>query len=287
MFGQTWSFETTRKYVTLVGKLHDNILISRVDANTGSQTQLIKVPLMYAPKDKMLARVTQDPGIDRTSATVACPIISFEMTGLRYNGDRKLKTTGRSAVVNSANNNFFNYQYNPVPYDVAFKLHVFVKNVDDGLQIIEQILPFYTPDWTTSVNLIPEMGITIDVPVVLNGVEGPVDTYTGALADNRTITWTLDMTLKGYYWGPVKKSGIIKFANVNFRIATVPDGQLVDAVGNTAVSERVTVQPGLDANGHPTSNIAITIPYRQIWANDDYGFVTQIINLASDEDTNR
>jgi hypothetical protein len=274
MFGQTFYFSTIRKYVILVGTLFNDIHITRTD-KTGNMVDLIEVPVTYGPKDKMLARVIQEPTISRQSATPTLPMISFEMGQIKYDGSRKLHTIGKSSVKSDANN--LKYQYNPVPYNFDFKVYIYAKNAEDGTKIIEQILPYFTPDWTSTVKLIPEMDITMDIPIILNNVSYE-DKYDGDFKNRRAIIWTLDLLLKGYIYGPVKKSGIIKFVNTSFYIPPVADGHLPDAVGVTPVSEKVTIQPGLTVNGQPTSDINLTIPYREIEADDDYGFVTQIYN---------
>lgn len=287
MFGQTWYFDTIRKYVILVGTLFNDIRITKTD-KTGKEISLVRVPITYGPKDKMLARVFQDPNIDRQTATMPLPMISFEIGKMEYDGSRKLHTTGRIAVKSdvTGEKSKFKYQYNPVPYNINFKVFVYAKNVEDGTKIIEQILPFFTPDWTTRVKLIPEMEIIMDIPVILNNIDYS-DNYAGDLKDRRQIIWTLDLTVKGYLYGPVKKTSIIKFVNVDFFIPPVPDGQLPEAVGNTDISYKFTVQPGLDANGHPINYSGApnantgTIPYQEIEVTDDFGYITQIYDIAT------
>lgn len=280
MFGTPFYFSLTRKYVILVGTLFNNIKITRTDKN-GNVTGLLKVPITYAPRDKMLARVIQDPAIDRPTATLPLPMISFEIGKMTYDGTRKLNTIGKVAAKDATVPDKFKYQYNPVPYNIDFKVYIYAKNVEDGTKIIEQILPYFTPDWTTTVNLIPEVDVIMDIPVILTNINYS-DNYTEDFKEHRAIVWELTLLLKGYFYGPVKKGGIIKFVNVDFFIPNVPDGQLGTAVGNTAIAEKVTIQPGLTANGEPinyygqSNNSIPTLPYEQIEASDDYGFITQI-----------
>ena len=157
-----------RKYVILFGTLFNDIHITRTNS-AGVTVDLLKVPLSYAAKEKMLARLENDPEIQRQTA-ILLPRMSFEMTGLSYDQSRKLNTLGRIAVKDATNANKLKYQYNPVPYNFDFKLSVYVKNAEDGTKIIEQILPFFTPDWTATVNLIPEMNVHMDIPIILNNV---------------------------------------------------------------------------------------------------------------------
>lgn len=282
MFGTPFYFSLLRKYVILTGTLFNNIKITRTDKD-GNQVALLKVPITYAPKDKMLARVIQDTALDRQSATIPLPAISFEMGKMQYDGSRKLNTIGKVSVKDATLASKLKYQYNPVPYNIEFKVFIYAKNAEDGTKIIEQVLPYFTPDWTTTVNLIPEMEVTMDIPITLNNISYS-DTYDGDFKDRRAIIWTLDLVLKGYLYGPVKKSGIIKFVNVNFYTPNVDDGKLQTAVGNTAIAEKLTIQPGLNANGAPINyygqpNTSLgTLPYADIEVSDDFGFITQIYN---------
>ena len=125
------------------------------------------------------------------------------------------------------------------------------------------------------------MGINMDIPVVLDNINIE-DSYEGDFERRRALIWTLDFTLKGYIYGPVKKSGIIKFANTNFYIPNVPDGQLQSAVGVTNPSERVTVRPGLTANGTPTSNVSQSVALSEIEATDDFGYCVSIDNIITE-----
>lgn len=277
MFGHTWYFSTIRKYVILFGTLFNDIHITRTNA-TGDTTHLLKVPLSYAPKEKMLTRFEGDPNIDRETA-VLLPRMSFEMSSVSYDSSRKLNTLGK-VVVKDTDSKKLKYQYNPVPYNFDFTLYVYVKNAEDATKIIEQILPFFTPEWTSTVNLIPEMSVTMDIPVTLNNISIE-DTYEGDFKNRRALIWTLNFTLKGYIYGPVKKNAVIKFANTTFYIPTVTN--LRDAVGNTSPIDRVTVAPGLDANGNPTSNASISISRDLIEADDDFGFIVDVAGIILSE----
>lgn len=280
MFGGPFYFSLTRKYVILMGTLLNNIRITRTDTS-GNTTALLKIPITYGPKDKMLARIMQDPGLDKPTAVAALPMISFEMGQMRYDGTRKLNTIGKSTVRYTDDINKFKYQYNPVPYNIDFKVYIYAKNTEDGTKILEQILPYFTPDWTTTCNLIPEVEITMDIPVILSDIKCE-DKYDGEYTQRRTIIWELDFLLKGYFYGPVKKSGIIKFINTNFYVPST--NTAAEGRGITDITEKVTIQPGLDANGHPINyygqpNTSLgNLPYTEIDENDDYGFVTMVYN---------
>ena len=280
MFGHTWYFSTMRKYVILFGTLFNDIHITRTNS-AGVTVDLLKIPLSYAAKEKMLSRLENDPNIDRQTALIL-PRMSFEMTSISYDQQRKLNTLGRIAVKDATNPNKLKYQYNPVPYNFDFRLSVYVKNAEDGTKIMEQILPFFTPDWTATVALIPEMNVNMDIPVILNNVTVE-DSYDGKFEDRRALIWTLDFTLKGYIYGPVKKRNIIKFANTTFYIPDPDNTDIAKAVGITSPNDRVTVAPGLDANGDPTSNASISIDRNLIEASDDFGYVTDVSGIILSE----
>jgi hypothetical protein len=269
-----------RKYVILFGTLFNDIHITRTN-KAGETTHLLKVPLAYAAKEKMLSRLEGDPEIQRETALLL-PRMSFEMEGVAYDPSRKLNTLGRIGVKDTSNPNKMKYQYNPVPYNFDFKLYVYVKNAEDGTKIIEQILPFFTPDWTSTIALIPEMNVHMDIPIVLNDISIE-DTYEGKFTERRALIWTLNFTLKGYIYGPIKKSTIIKFANTSFYIPETSGLDLRSSVGVSSPNDRVTVAPGLDANGNPTSNSQLTIDRNLIEADDDYGFVTDIAGIILSE----
>jgi len=269
MFGSTFSHDILRKYVILFGTLFNNIYINRKNTD-GTTAQTIKVPLSYGPKEKFLARLEGNPTLDNKIA-ITVPRISFEMTSFQYDPDRKLNTLNRKVKDNK-------YQYQPVPYNITFQLSILVKNADDGTKIVEQILPYFTPEWTASVHLIPNMeDDPWDIPIIMNDISCE-DTYEGNFETRRAIIWTLDFTLKGYVFGPTKRigsgdgtdGGVIKYIDVNFR----PTANVTTAnTTNTAATETVHVYPGLTANGEPTSNGAASINWTLINADDNYGFV--------------
>jgi hypothetical protein len=266
-------FGLIRKYVTMFGYIFDDIRIEKTDSS-GNETELVKVPITYGPKDKMLARVEEDPNIQRQDA-IQLPLISFEMTSFVYDSNRKVPTMNRQSVTNSANSSVLFSQYVPVPYNINFSLFVYVKNTEDGNKIVEQILPFFTPDWTLTAELIPEMNYTVDIPIILNSIQLS-DAYTGDFKNRRALIWELSFTLRGYMYGPVSSPSIIKFTNTNFEIATT--NNIINSVGNTLPITSVNIEPGLDVNGNPTSNASISVPVSQIFANSNYGYITQIID---------
>ena len=260
----------------LFGSLFSDIIIIR-PGGENADDQIIKVPIEYSPKEKMLARVEGDPNIDRPYSLLL-PRMGFEMRGFRYDGQRKLNTINQIVKKVEGDKNKLNYQYGPVPWDINFSLYIYVKNAEDGLKIVEQILPWFTPAWVTTVNLIPEMDEIRDIPVTLTGVSQE-DRYTTDFKTRRMLIWTIDFVLKGYIYGPIKKTGIIKIANTSFYIAnTTP---IRDSVGNVDIAERMIIWPGLNANGDPVTYdgpppvdpTLEALPYTEIEADDDFGYI--------------
>jgi hypothetical protein len=214
MFGTTFYHEHLRKYVVLFGTLFNDIYINRANSS-GQILSSMKVPISYSPKEKMIVRVDQDPNFERPVAIVL-PRMGFEMTTMAYASERKLSSIKKFGVRQDNNNDEnLKYIYNPVPYDIGFSLYIAVKNTEDGTRILEQILPFFTPEWTATVNLIPDLNIKTDIPTILTSVTSQ-DIYDGDYTSRRALVWTLEFTMKGYIFGPVKESGVITLANTNF-----------------------------------------------------------------------
>lgn len=275
MFGKTWSHNVLRKYVILFGTVFNDFFITRDNAS-GEVVKTLKVPLSYGPKEKMLARLEMNPQLDNQIA-ISLPRMSFEMISFQYDPERKLNTMNRFRKQDGDNTN---YQYMPVPYNIQFQLSIFVKNAEDGTKIIEQILPYFTPEWTASVNLIPDIDGKFDIPIILNDISLE-DTYEGSFEQRRAIIWTLNFTMKAYVFGPTKKirpggtgtsADVIKRADINMRATDDVD---TANTTNTSTGVTVLVKPGLTANGTPTSKSSESIDYLSINADDDYGFITE------------
>ena len=216
MLGSTFYHQTIRKYVAVFGTLFNDINIERKNS-AGVIVERLKVPLAYGPKQKWLLAI-QDTTADRKVTATRTPRMGFAMTGVSYDSVRKLNTIGRNVAANTSSTaTNMTTMYNPVPYNFDFQLFILVKNAEDGTQILEQILPFFTPEFTLTVNTIPAMDIKADVPILLNSAS-VADEYEGDLSARRTITWTLDFTLKGFIYPNVTSGQIIKSVEVNFRI---------------------------------------------------------------------
>lgn len=199
--------QLTRKYVILFGNMFNNITVKRIDRNTGLEIERIKIPIVYAPKEKYYSRLRMDPDLERP-IQVSLPRMSFEITGFTYDASRKQNSLLRSGVAaNTATRG--TTQYMGVPYDLNFELNIYARNVDDGTHIIEQIIPYFNPDYTVTVNTIPALGFLKDVPIVLTGVSNMIE-HEGNFDAVRYVTWTLNFTMKANYYGPVQTPKIIR-----------------------------------------------------------------------------
>lgn len=201
-----------RKMVVAFGDLFNDIDLVRYDAN-GAEQQRQKVPLSYASKERYVMRLQGDPELDR-KVQITLPRMSFEFNGLSYDASRKQITNIKNFAPSQSADTIIS-QYNPVPYDFDFSLFIYVRNIEDGTQIIERILPYFTPDYTIKINLIPEMGIIKEVPVLLKDTDYEI-TYEGPREqETRTIIWTLNFTVKGFIYGPTSEPKIIKNSITN------------------------------------------------------------------------
>ena len=219
MLGTTFYHETIRKCVVGFGTVFNDIHITRKDGS-GKIQQSMKVPLAYGPKQKFLVRLREDPSISKTVA-ITLPRIGFEITGLSYDPGRKLNRVQQFRKVKGTTTKQLDVQYMPVPYNVDFELYILSKQSDDALQIVEQILPYFQPDYTVTINDNTDMGIKRDVPVILNSV-GYEDDYEGEFTARRSIIYTLAFTAKFYLYGPVTSSKVIKTVQVD-QYTDLPD----------------------------------------------------------------
>lgn len=194
-----------RKIVVAFGTLFNDIQLQRYMRDGKTKKEIFKVPLSYGSKERYLTAITSDPTLTKTIA-VNVPRISFELTGMSYDNSRKQQSLIKNFAMN--NTGGVSAQYAPVPYDFNFSMSIYVRNTDDGTQIVEQILPFFKPDFTVTVDMIPGMDQKYDMPIILNSVNTTTD-YEGALADGTTrlIVWDLEFTVKSYLWPAVETPG--------------------------------------------------------------------------------
>jgi hypothetical protein len=202
-----------RKTIVAFGSLFSNIYIDRKqgDSVNGNTLQRLQVPLAYAPKEKWLVRIDSDPTLENNTY-VTLPRMSFEITGYTYDASRK--TNRMQKITCGVGTNSMNYVYSPVPYNIDIYLYILTKTQEDGLQIIEQILPTFTPEYTLNIKTVDDMNITQEVPVILNSVTVQ-DDYDGDFQTRRFVTHTLSFTLKTSIYGPTAGQGVITQSNAN------------------------------------------------------------------------
>ena len=217
--------EAIKRAVSVFGTMFNEIDIQRDNAD-GSTTQNVRVPLAYGPKQKFIARLDQAGDImDTNNSRVAMtlPRMAFDITGLTYDAERKLGKLKQYKLQDSGDNTVLRTQFAPVPYNINFGLYVLSKNTEDALQIVEQILPFFTPDFTVTMTTVPGTSEKRDVPIVLQDVSY-TDEYEGDFQSRRVITWTLNFEMKTYLYGSISSSEIIR--DVRARTYITDDGQV-------------------------------------------------------------
>jgi hypothetical protein len=216
--------QTTRKYVALFGTIFNQLKIERRN-NDGSLQQSMVVPLSYAPFQKILARVLEDPDLLNSSRpAISLPRMSFEVTNISYDPVRKVSSTikmRKEQKLESESSR--NFVYSAVPYNLDFSLYIMTKYNEDATQLMEQILPFFTPDWTFSAKMIPDLD-AFDIPVVLTSVTQE-NLYEGDFTSAQTVLYTLTFTLKGYYFGPEKQRKVIKFMDIGYAASTLANAE--------------------------------------------------------------
>ena len=247
MFGHFYN-QGMRKMTVAFGQVFNNIQIKRTGSD--STIQSIRVPLAYAPKEKFLVRLDQQPSLVEREFAITLPRLGFEISGIEYDASRKLtKVQKFKHIKDNIDGKVLNYNYMPVPYNISYQLYCFTATAEGGLQIVEQILPYFQPDYTVTINVIPELGIKRDVPIILNSVNYE-DSYSGDFESRRAVIYTLGFTAKTYLYGPASTQKVIKETQADLH---------TDLPTSTR-EERIIVTP------NPTSADA----------NDDFGFTTSI-----------
>ena len=213
--------ETVRNIIVGFGTLFNDIHVVRKN-NSGVITQSMKVPLAYGPKQKWLSRLDADAGLD-SKVAITLPRLGFEIQNMAYDPARKLNRVQKFKKVKSSASSAdkLDTQYMPVPYNLNVQLYAMAKQSDDALQMVEQILPYFQPDYTLTINDMVDMGIARDIPIILNSINYE-DSYRGDMAERRAIMYTLDFTVKFYLYGPITSSKVIKTVQVD-QYTDLPD----------------------------------------------------------------
>ena len=267
MFGNYFYNESMRRMTIGFGQIFNNIQIKRKN-DAGKVIQTIRVPLAYGPKEKFLVRLDQQSSLDNREFAITLPRMGFEISSIAYDPTRKLTRIQKFKQVKSGKEGkVLDFNYTPVPYNISYNLFSFTASAEAGLQIIEQILPFFQPDFTVTINAIPTLNIKRDIPIILNSVNYE-DTYSGDFTTRRAVIYTLNFTAKTYLFGPSTSQKVIK---------TVQTDQYSDTdTVNKARESRIIIVPS------PTTADA----------DDDFGFTTSIdffedskkYNVTTDKD---
>lgn len=210
----TFYHSMIRKTVVSFGTLFNNIYVERTDSG---DKQRIKVPLAYASKERMFYRLNIGANQPQAFSTqIVLPRMSFAITGITYDSERKRTLVQKRYALDSDEK--VKYHYSEVPYNLQFSLYSYVRNVDDGLQILEQILPYFNPQFNITIKpgVLNDTNEKMDIPIILNTIT-PTEQYEGIMKDDphRIITWEIALTAKISIYGPVKDSGLIKDADIN------------------------------------------------------------------------
>lgn len=231
--GNAFYHGTTKHAITAFVRLFADIVIQRQN-NTDTIEQTIAVPIAYSNKEKLLRRVESDPTLNNHTR-VSLPRIAFEITGYHYDAARALNRNA-TLVCNSSDPDEGRKQvYTPTPWDLEISMYIVTKSQEDGLQILEQILPTFRPEYTLNLNLVPEMNIANNVPVILNGVTASDNALGSYENDQRIVIHTLSFTMKINFYGPVQEAKIIKHVTAN-----VKDGFFTYKADGTIPTEPIT-----------------------------------------------
>lgn len=261
MFGNHFYHQKIRKCVAIFGALFNNLYVVRQNSS-GAVISQVKVPLSYAPREKYLERIRENADlVNDTKVAIKLPRMSFEITSFAYDTTRQLTKVSNFSTKGTANSNRQKF-YSPVPYNINFQLNVYAKSQDDALQIVEQILPTFNPQYSLTIKPFATEYPTFkeDIPIVIQSVSF-ADDFEGALDQRRTIVYTLDFEMKVQFYGDIATSSIIREAQADLYFMGDSD----------ALAERVVVTPD------PITAIGL--------ADSDFGFTVDINSLDTVEDT--
>lgn len=214
MFGTHFYHQRIRKSVAVFGTLFNNLYVLRKDSS-GQVISQVKVPLSYGPQRKFLDRIRENPDLDTdTKVAIKLPRMSFEVISIQYDQGRQLQKTNtftQAGIGYGSRKKFYSF----VPYNIGFQLSVYAKNQDDALQVVEQILPTFNPQYTLTIKPIDGYpNIKEDMPIALSGIDFS-DDYESPLETRRTIIYNLTFDMRVNFYGPVTDSNVIRTAFTN------------------------------------------------------------------------
>lgn len=232
------------KYTLAFGTLFKDMQLIRKNPD-GSEFERYVVPISYSPKEKYIQRIKSDPDLLRREG-FTYPRMAFEMVNISYDSSRNLNNKQLMGMYNNTSGNTKTALFSPSPFNMIFELYITTKTIAEMLQIIEQILPAFRPDYTIAVKLFTNPVLSLDVPITLMSEIGQ-DSYDGDIEDQRTIMWTLQFLVKGYLFGPIKTAPIIKqviFTEHSLAQKDVEDADLItlSSMTSTVVIDGKTLE---------------------------------------------
>ena len=262
MLGNYFYHEIIKKTVIAFGTLFNDIHVRHEDG-AGNVISDIKVPVAYGPRQKFLARVTQQAELNKATQ-ITLPRMSFEINNISYDATRKAGITQTFKAADTDDGGKMKKVFMPVPYNLGFELNILVKQQDDGLQILEQILPFFQPGFTLSIDLVKSIGEKRDIPMILNSISQQ-DDYEGDFSTRRALIYTLSFTAKTFMFGHIAKTpeGLIRKVQLDYYSDT--NQQTAKRV------QRYTVVPKAKKD-YNEDNVIDTADEPFIEPGDDFGF---------------
>ena len=242
--------------------MFNDMIIQRTLAN--NVTQVVDVPIAYEQKEKMMSRLKQDPDINNPTAVVL-PRMTFFMDGYEYDASRM--TSSIQTFVMTQQDSTGTFTYSPAPWNFHFSLYAYVKNSEDANKIVEQILPFFTPDFTIPAFVMPGLPQSVNLPVVLVNVSHD-DTDSESFKDRSVLIWTFHFTLKGYLWGPTRTGPLISNVAIQYLAGDAPVSNLTPNLQAFGISPVLYPTP---ANGG-------TLSFTQIYNPSYNGLPANAIN---------
>ena len=219
MFGTYFYHKRVRSAVSVFGSLFNNLFVLRKNS-AGETISQVKVPLSYAPKRNFISRLEAMNSGEQAERRVAIklPRMSFEITSITYDNTRQLNKMNSLNKVLSGSTVSRQKIFSHTPYNINFDLNIYAKSQDDALQIVEQIFPFFTPQYTVTVKPFSNItDLTEDVPITLTSTNFS-DDFEGAIEQRRTIIYTLSFEMKVNFYGNLNTSKIIREVSNNLFI---------------------------------------------------------------------
>jgi len=216
MFSGHFYHAQIRRMVSVFGTMFNNIEVRKTDSN-GNVLETTKVPLAYGPKHKWLARLDNSPSLTDPKLAIKLPRMAFEISALQYDAATALNKTNQIRITDPEDSTKYKTVYGPVPYRIGFQLNIMSKQQDEALQVLEQILPYFKPDFNVTINDVPEMGIKSDVPITLANVTMN-DEYEGDMLTRRAIVYTLDFEARIRFYTGIDSKGFIQYASADMNV---------------------------------------------------------------------